>query len=383
MPPGMKMWMHASAFGFFFAAGSRGAEPQVLVERQAQRPDRPDVKEVPAVERRTGTTIEQMHRRTPFGVGARVWVRGQCRWVDYRWRVPVSVRERGAGSAGGCENDMAASFSQVEDSRGECGRQFNPGVRLDLKYSTDHMRTGRNPIAWHDPVFHVLSRLAAKLRPLACAHPGSLNLDLPPALSPSAPERPHAAHLPLARDRCSFPRPPAADPVDYRKDIRPVLQERCYACHGALAQKAKLRVDSGANLLKRGVIVPGKPGESELIARVSSERRARRGCRPRGTRSSRSRSRSSRPGSSRARRCPPTMPRNPTRATTGRSARPSDPDHQAPKTKHQTRSTRSSPRSGREGPDARQARRQARAPAPRVPRPHRPAADREPSTTRS
>jgi hypothetical protein len=62
----------------------------------------------------------------------------------------------------------------------------------------------------------------------------------------------------------------AADPVDYRKDIKPVLQERCYACHGALAQKAKLRVDSGANLLKAGVIEPGKPDASELIARVSA-----------------------------------------------------------------------------------------------------------------
>jgi hypothetical protein len=62
----------------------------------------------------------------------------------------------------------------------------------------------------------------------------------------------------------------AAEPVDYRKDVRPVLQERCYACHGALAQKGKLRVDSGANMLARGVVVPGKPGESELLARVSS-----------------------------------------------------------------------------------------------------------------
>src|SRR5262245_31539140 len=63
----------------------------------------------------------------------------------------------------------------------------------------------------------------------------------------------------------------AADVVDYRKDVRPVLQERCYACHGALAQKSKLRVDSGANMLKAGVIKPGKPGESELVLRVSSE----------------------------------------------------------------------------------------------------------------
>jgi mono/diheme cytochrome c family protein len=61
----------------------------------------------------------------------------------------------------------------------------------------------------------------------------------------------------------------AADPVDYRKDVKPLLQERCYACHGALAQKGKLRVDSGAFLLKSAV-VPGKPAESELVARVTA-----------------------------------------------------------------------------------------------------------------
>ena len=68
----------------------------------------------------------------------------------------------------------------------------------------------------------------------------------------------------------------AADPVDYRKDIKPLLQERCYACHGALAQKGKLRVDSGANLLKGGAVVPGKPGTSELVLRVASDDEAQR-----------------------------------------------------------------------------------------------------------
>ncbi|HVL11047.1 MAG TPA: DUF1549 domain-containing protein, partial [Gemmata sp.] len=62
----------------------------------------------------------------------------------------------------------------------------------------------------------------------------------------------------------------AADAVDFRKDVRPVLQERCFACHGALAQKAKLRVDSVANLLKAEAVVVGKPGQSELFLRVSS-----------------------------------------------------------------------------------------------------------------
>ncbi|HUR54199.1 MAG TPA: PSD1 and planctomycete cytochrome C domain-containing protein, partial [Gemmataceae bacterium] len=59
--------------------------------------------------------------------------------------------------------------------------------------------------------------------------------------------------------------------VDYRKDIRPILQERCYACHGALKQKAKLRLDSGAGMLKGEVVVPGKASESELITRVSAK----------------------------------------------------------------------------------------------------------------
>ena len=66
----------------------------------------------------------------------------------------------------------------------------------------------------------------------------------------------------------------AADPVDYRKDVRPIFQQRCYACHGSLKQNAKLRVDSGANLLKGGsggpAVVPGKPEDGELLRRVAS-----------------------------------------------------------------------------------------------------------------
>ncbi|VTU02006.1 colicin uptake protein : Protein containing planctomycete cytochrome C domain protein OS=Rhodopirellula baltica SWK14 GN=RBSWK_05713 PE=4 SV=1: PSCyt1: PSCyt2: PSD1 [Gemmataceae bacterium] len=66
------------------------------------------------------------------------------------------------------------------------------------------------------------------------------------------------------------PAAPAAEPVDYRRDIKPLLQERCYACHGSLAQKGKLRVDSGANMIRAGVVVPGKPAESELVKRITA-----------------------------------------------------------------------------------------------------------------
>jgi len=63
--------------------------------------------------------------------------------------------------------------------------------------------------------------------------------------------------------------------VDYLRDIKPVLKARCYACHGALKQKAGLRVDSAANIRKgakgEDVLSIGKPGGSELLARLTAE----------------------------------------------------------------------------------------------------------------
>ena len=40
--------------------------------------------------------------------------------------------------------------------------------------------------------------------------------------------------------------------VDYEKEIKPLLKERCYACHGALKQKADLRLDTTAAMHKGG-----------------------------------------------------------------------------------------------------------------------------------
>jgi hypothetical protein len=40
--------------------------------------------------------------------------------------------------------------------------------------------------------------------------------------------------------------------VDYEKEIKPLLKERCYACHGALKQKADLRLDTTAAMRKGG-----------------------------------------------------------------------------------------------------------------------------------
>ncbi len=40
--------------------------------------------------------------------------------------------------------------------------------------------------------------------------------------------------------------------VDYEKDIKPLLKHRCYTCHGALKQKAGLRLDTVAAMRKGG-----------------------------------------------------------------------------------------------------------------------------------
>jgi hypothetical protein len=62
--------------------------------------------------------------------------------------------------------------------------------------------------------------------------------------------------------------------VDYVKDIKPLLRERCYACHGALQQKNGLRLDT-AELAKRGgkhgpALIARKPEQSRLLAKVSA-----------------------------------------------------------------------------------------------------------------
>ena len=68
--------------------------------------------------------------------------------------------------------------------------------------------------------------------------------------------------------------PPAAGhQVDFEKEIRPLLSDRCFKCHGAKKQKSGLRLDVGASALKGGdsgaVIRPGKSAESRLVLLVS------------------------------------------------------------------------------------------------------------------
>ena len=65
----------------------------------------------------------------------------------------------------------------------------------------------------------------------------------------------------------------ADSPVDYATQIKPILQARCFSCHGALKQEAALRLDTGELLRKGGdsgaAVVAGDPQKSLLVERIS------------------------------------------------------------------------------------------------------------------
>lgn len=67
------------------------------------------------------------------------------------------------------------------------------------------------------------------------------------------------------------------EPVDFNRDIRPLLSDRCFVCHGfdGQARKANLRLDTYEGLTsprERGAaVVPGAPEESQLVHRINSD----------------------------------------------------------------------------------------------------------------
>lgn len=72
--------------------------------------------------------------------------------------------------------------------------------------------------------------------------------------------------LVLAADRT----PEKVEKLQYNRDVRPILAENCFACHGAdsAARKARLRLDDRESAIDRGAIDPGKPDTSELVTRI-------------------------------------------------------------------------------------------------------------------
>ena len=70
--------------------------------------------------------------------------------------------------------------------------------------------------------------------------------------------------------------------IEFNRDIRPILSDRCYTCHGPDTNKrqSKLRLDiesiAKSDLGGHFAIVPADPASSELIRRVGSNDTARR-----------------------------------------------------------------------------------------------------------
>lgn len=67
--------------------------------------------------------------------------------------------------------------------------------------------------------------------------------------------------------------PPAERTVEYGSDIRPILEQHCWSCHGPQQQESGLRLDRQAALLQGGdlgrVVVPGRSADSRLIHYVA------------------------------------------------------------------------------------------------------------------
>jgi hypothetical protein len=67
----------------------------------------------------------------------------------------------------------------------------------------------------------------------------------------------------------------AADQIDYLKQVKPLLTEKCYSCHSALKQEAELRLETRALMLVGGdsgaVITPKNAAQSVVVERITDK----------------------------------------------------------------------------------------------------------------
>lgn len=115
---------------------------------------------------------------------------------------------------------------------------------------------------------------AGFLGPCRQSHPSQTALRLVPWLRGRVGKQ--AARILLGVFIAAWTVPPVggfADDVSFNRDIRPILSENCFQCHGpdAASRQADLRLDQRQAAVEYFAIVPGKPDESALIDRITSD----------------------------------------------------------------------------------------------------------------
>lgn len=78
------------------------------------------------------------------------------------------------------------------------------------------------------------------------------------------------ADTPLKNTTANTPKAAPKEKLRFNRDIRPILSNSCFLCHGPDEKKrsAGLRLDMRDAAIAHGAFVPGKPDESELLKRV-------------------------------------------------------------------------------------------------------------------
>lgn len=71
--------------------------------------------------------------------------------------------------------------------------------------------------------------------------------------------------LALAQDPIPVAEIKRADPVDFDKEILPILRQNCLACHNSTDAEGDVVLESVPKILESEAAIPGKPGESSLL----------------------------------------------------------------------------------------------------------------------